>query len=220
MLKNLFRKIAERKRIKKSTQLLASIYQDIDTMNASAQERIRLNLEEDAYIYGEINFTSFYYILQITQPKAQEVFYDLGSGAGKAVFSAALYFDFSKACGIEFLPGLSKLATNTLQLTSEKLALKIDDFHQTCLSKLISIQFINGDFLTVDFTDGDIVFIHATCFHALIWEKIVDALTQLKPGSRVIVATKKIQHADFQLISAIQEKMSWGMSFIHIYKKI
>jgi hypothetical protein len=40
----------------------------------------------------------------------------------------------------------------------------------------------------------------------------------LKPGSRIIVATKNIHHESFEVIYQGIELMSWGLCPVNIYK--
>lgn len=210
-----FHERPEKDKLKKAAVFFQSLYEMCEPAKLSRDERKRLGWEEDAYIYGEIQFLPFFALLAEVKPKPTEVFYDLGSGAGKAVFAAALCFDFLKLYGIEKLPALSQLA-NT-QIKKAKM-LAEEDAH---LSQRFShIQFINEDFLDCDFSDGDVIFIAATCYSYPTWDKLMTKLAYLKPGSRVIVATKKITHPQFQLISVSEECMSWGVNSVYIYTKV
>ena len=57
----------------------------------SKKEREDLHLQEEkSLIYGEVEFKSFYSILRKINPKPGLIFYDLGSGTGKAVYAARL----------------------------------------------------------------------------------------------------------------------------------
>ena len=77
----------------------------------SKKEREDLHLQEEkSLIYGEVEFKSFYSILRKINPKPGLIFYDLGSGTGKAVYAARLTQDFSKCIGIEILKGLHNQA--------------------------------------------------------------------------------------------------------------
>ena len=73
----------------------------------SKGEREKKGLQDEKnLIYGEVEFRSFYRILRKINPAPDMVFYDLGSGTGKAVFAARLAFDFSRCIGIEILSSL------------------------------------------------------------------------------------------------------------------
>lgn len=58
--------------------------------------------------YGEIEFFSFWNIIQRCCPSKGDVFVDLGHGTGRALVAAALLFgnEFSKIYGVELIPGL------------------------------------------------------------------------------------------------------------------
>jgi precorrin-6B methylase 2 len=189
---------------------LELLYQRVFAEAISRLDRSRLGFNEDAFIYGEIDFLSFILILQKIEPKPNEIYYDLGSGSGKSVLAAALSCHFSKSCGIELLPGLVKLAHKQLE-RAKQLWPSAD---------LSSIEFIQGDFLLLDFSDADVVFINATCLHYQTWQALTVKLASLKPGSRVITTTKKLLHQDFKLLYEGRELMSWGMNSVNIYVKI
>lgn len=158
-------------------------------------------------IYGEIDFLSFHNILEKAKPKPHEIFYDLGSGAGKAVFSAALFFNLSKSCGIELLPSLYKRANKTLEK-----AIKLG------YQQKPTIQLFNDSFLHYDFREADIIYVAATCLNEATWESLIEKMLELKSGSRLIVATKSIQHKNFKIIYQGIDLMSWGLCPVTIYK--
>lgn len=193
-------------------RFLYDLYKRVNAKAISKKERKRLAIEDDAFVYGEIEFLPFYTILEKTKPKTSDVFYDLGSGAGKAVFTAASFFDMNKACGIELLPALYHLSHQQIR--------KAQPMAKACQRKLSTIEFIQEDFLQFDISDGDIIFINATCLSFSSWEKILDKLMHLKIGSRVIVTSKKIQHDAFEIVSQSFELMSWGLNSVNIYRKV
>ena len=156
--------------------------------------------------------------LNFAELKRGETLVDLGSGAGKAVFTAALYFDFSKSCGIELLPAFYKKANK--QLNKAKILIQhnkklIEEYSR----KISIIHFINGNFLHTDFFDANIIYISATCLNEDTWGKLIGKLAQLKPGARIIVATKVINDVQFELIHKGTELMDWGLCPVSIYKR-
>ena len=215
-LKNLYSKIRKRQRYAITRRLLTRLYDGINSTEMSRKERHRLNMDADDFTYGEISFVSFVKILARVQPQSNEIFYDLGCGAGKAILSAALNFDLTKMVGIELLPGLCQLANEKIE--QAKSLVKNNDFY---LKKLANIKIINDDFHHCDISESDIVFINATCFGYTAWEKIQEKLLSLKVGSRIIVTTKSIDHDDhFLYLLQRFEWMSWGMNSVNTYKKI
>jgi precorrin-6B methylase 2 len=184
-------------------------------MGISRSERNRLNIDTDDFIYGEIEFSSFSNILDRVQPRSNEIFYDLGCGAGKAVLSAAMNFDLSKIVGIELLPGLCQLANEKIQYARSLVG--NDHFY---LKKLSNIKIINDNLNHCDISESDIVFVNATCFGYTAWKKIQEKFLSLKIGSRVIVTTQSIDDDRFLYLSQRFELMSWGINSVNTYKKI
>src|SRR5690242_8987872 len=60
------------KRIKKTEQLLVSIYKGIHADRISKMERKKRRILDDTYIYGEIDFLSFFSILEKVKPQPGE----------------------------------------------------------------------------------------------------------------------------------------------------
>lgn len=194
----------------KTNNKLKQLYKNTHSSFISYRERIKLKIEDDAFTYGEIDFLSFFSILDIVKPKPYEIFYDLGSGSGKAVFAAACYGEISKCYGIELLSNLYQLSND--KITQAKSA-------NFPLEKISRIQFINKNFFDVDFTNGNIIFINATCLNYISWEKIQEKLLKLQSGSRIIVTTKKILSDEFSILYQGMTLMSWGVNSIHVYQK-
>lgn len=211
-LNDLLKKHPEAKELIQTERFLNELYKGINSKKMSQRERKRLGIDDDAFVYGEIEFLPFFIMLDRARPIPGEIFYDLGSGAGKAVFSAASFFDFKKARGIELLPGLYQMAH--AQIEKARSLKSLDP------KKIASVDFINDNFLNFDFSDGDIVFINATCLGYPAWDNILKKLIQLKIGSRVIVTTKKLQLDQFKVIYQGFDLMSWGMNSVNIYTKI
>jgi len=195
--------------------VLVTLFHPLSGHSISSEDRKRLPAEkdEDAFIYGEIQFLPFFSILEKAKAQSGDIFYDLGCGIGKAVFTAALYFDLAKACGIELLPGL--YATAHAQIAKATSLLTAAPHHQ----RLAAVQFVHANFLNYNFSDADILFINATCLSYPTWEKLLAQFMLLKKGSRIIVTSKKIQQGPFELLHAGLEVMSWGVNSVNIYIK-
>lgn len=204
--------------IKKTEHLLKGLYKNVRATRVSRNECKQMGLtNQHEFIYGEIQFLSFFSILDKIRPRAHEKFYDLGCGGGKATISAALFFDVAQSVGIELLPGLCTLANQQLIKAQHEIHSNKAIDAPLYLQKLSRVQFINGNFLHHDFSDGDIIFINATALPGNIWDELCVKLLQLKPGSRVIVTTKTVSHHAFELIYQGRELMSWGMNSVRIY---
>ena len=87
------------------------------------------------------------------------MFYDLGSGTGKAVMLARLLFDFSNCVGIEYLEGLYKQSVHIQNRYHEKY------LNYLAIGQSNHTQFIHDSILDVEwYKDGDVIFANSTCF--------------------------------------------------------
>jgi len=201
--------------IRECHQLFNELYRYENPAAVARAAKKALGRDDFALIYGEIDFVSFVTLLQLVEPKAEDNYYDLGCGGGKAVFAAALTYQLNKCVGIELLTPLYNLCTRQLnhfeQLINDN-AYFTDHSYQ--------IEFINDDLLAIDISDADIVFINATGFFGELWDSIVNKIIQLKPGCRIIITTKKLPLIEFELIEESMRLMSWGMNSLRIYRKI
>lgn len=201
-------------RIDKLEKILNHIYRRSSGKFISKMHRATHCIRNKELIYGEIHFLSFYTILKKAEPKEGDVFYDLGSGTGKAVFCAALFLECSQVKGIELLFPLCKKANSFLNKARQL----YETNQNTELHSIKKIEFINDNFLDYDFLDADIIYIAATCLNHSTWQQLITKMSLLKPGSRIIVASKSIQHPGFKTIYHSVEIMSWGLCPVFIYK--
>lgn len=86
------------------------------------------------------------------------VFYDLGSGTGKALFAARLVCDFSRCIGIEILQALHKQAAAIVHKYNEEFR----DMLSAGMQQTANVYV--GSFLDFDWSDGDVVFANSTCY--------------------------------------------------------
>ena len=96
-------------------QIVNQLYENISGFSISAMDRERQDLNDSSLTYGELTEESIVELLAIVQPQPGEVFYDLGSGAGKPVLWASVLYDWQKCCGIELLTGLYELSLSQSQ---------------------------------------------------------------------------------------------------------
>jgi len=91
----------------------------IEAVHEASQKEIDGLLGEGAiarsFMYGEIEFFAFKRILRIATKNMElpiRKFYDLGSGCGRAIVTAALCCDINELIGIEVLTSLHEMAEN------------------------------------------------------------------------------------------------------------
>lgn len=191
------------------------IYKDINPTAIAIAERKRMNNDSFSMVYGEIEFYAFAQLLQLAEPKPGEIFYDLGSGSGKAVFAADLLYDLQKCCGIEILPALVQLSRECLNSLQQHI-----NSNEYYGDKQFNIEFVEADFMKHDISEADIVFVNATGFFGDELSALEQQLKSLKAGSRIIVSSKALESDSFELLATRQTLMSWGVSVCRVYETI
>ena len=184
------------------------LYQPIDGFMLSRQARKKQDAIE--YIYGEIEFLPFIALLSLTQPDCETVFYDLGSGIGKAVLACAMVFPVHESVGVELLSELYLGACNQSQQLK-----KIPNYSE----KAKKIKLIQGNFLEVDLKDATLIFINSTTIMGSLWENLCVRLDDLPQLKTVITTSKALQSNYFLVVKRTKVQMSWGVVEAYIHTK-
>ena len=182
------------------------LYSDIPGYSLSSAGRARLQRESDpALTYGEVTPESVQAMLEAVGTRPGEVFYDLGSGTGKAVIFAALMNNFARCTGIELVEDLWASAELARQRYESDVRpnLPVEQVAE-------EVSFLNGDMFDFDISDADVVFTHCTCFDDAMMSRISSKLETLKPGSRVITVTKGLVSPAFTSIGSTLYRLGWG----------
>lgn len=165
--------------------------------------------------YGEVTPKAVETFLSHVTPKPDQVFYDLGSGTGKAVFYAALQFPFRKCVGVELVPDLHRASQEVLAIYDEEIRQTLDDYRRTQ-----EISFIQGDMFDADIADADIVFSHATCFGPDLMLRMRRTLEGIRPGAHAIIANPlKIESDALEEILVEPCDMGWGTATLRYYRR-
>lgn len=194
--------------------ILYKLYTNVNATRVSHAERDRLGIKEASFVYGEITAEGFSAMLKVVAPQPCDIFYDLGSGSGKAVLCAALLYDWKKCVGVELLPGLYELS-----LGLHKQLLGMAEIQQFFPGKTLPVDFVCDDILQVDFSEADVIFVNATTFNIVLWEQLQKRFAALKSGARLMTTTRKLNEWDFELIHQGQYLMSWDYCTVFFYKR-
>ena len=114
------------------------------------------------FAYGEAEVDSFAWVLHHAHPKPGEVFYDLGSGLGKAVIAAFLLHPFEKLVGIELLTDLAAAGDSLLTKYREIVHPSLPAGSAAGQRDPVTMELIEGDFLALDWSEADVVYANAT----------------------------------------------------------
>lgn len=189
--------------------LIKEVYQGVDAMKISLNYRSRNNINSSNFVYGEIKISSFCDILDFINLNENDIFYDLGSGSGKAVLAAYLYKNPQKAIGIEYIPDLVEVAKKSLKKLEEK------------LSSNLNIEFINADMRNYDFSNGTCFFIHATTWQEDLMNPIKETLKKTNSGTKIILVTKSFEEPKyFKLLKTEIYPFDWGEGTVRFYLRV
>lgn len=200
--------------LKTLNSLIETLYGEVSGYQLSNTARKKLQYYDRSFTYGEVVVESMVSFMKEIRPKKDDVFYDLGSGAGKAVFVAALAFQFQKSVGIELLDDLYLASETALHIYKKQIEPGLL-FHP-----LPQIEFRSGDILREDFSDGDIIFLHATCFHDSMMRVLCRKIEQLKKGARILSVSKTVESPKLRHLTTKSYPFSWGNASLHSYEKV
>jgi hypothetical protein len=184
------------------------LYEDANGFKLSNQARQTHNAIE--YTYGEIEFLPFIALLSLVKPDKDTVFYDLGSGIGKAVLAYAMVYPAHKYVGIELFSELHQSACQHAQLLQA-----IPEYEE----RSQKIVFILGDYFKEDLSEATLIFINSTALFGETWSKLCLRLSHLPKIQTVITTSKALASHEFALIKKTKIQMSWGVVFAYIHKR-
>jgi SAM-dependent methyltransferase len=171
------------------------------------------------------------------------IFFDLGCGYGHALAAAAMFdLDKNNYCNFSKIVGIEMMSSKILecQILMKRLNEIVKEQENITLPE---IELFEINFLTYDWSMGDIIYVCATCFTADVILQILIKVNELKSGSRFIILDKDLQQfmTDAQpeiltlpakqkctlmevnnkllLIDQYQCKTTWGYGTTFIYCK-
>ncbi len=196
-------------KLNKHYTVYQKLYSNVDGFSLS--QTARLGRDAIEFTYGEIDFESFIALLSLCKPNPSTIFYDLGSGTGKAVLACAMVFDVQKSCGVELFPALHHSA-----LLQQQHLKTVPGYQE----KAHCIQFIEGNLLSVKLKEASLIFINATTFFGSFWDAISKKMEQVKSGTVVITTSKALRSRQFTTTQKTQVKMSWGIVSAFIQQRL
>ena len=148
-----------------------------------------------------------------TTSQGNGVFYDLGSGTGKAVVAAALLYPFNKSIGIELLPSLHEQSIKVLQQFQEK---------RTNFTTQVSTQM--GDICNIAWwEDADVIYCNTLAFTEELLTIMRALMCKVKAGTFVMTTGRLNDegHMDdaFVCLEYAMQPFSWGMSTLWLHQR-
>lgn len=199
----------------KAKDIFNALYTDVNGRALSLKWREDHKEADKSFVYGEILPDTFYEIMQTMQPRPGQVFYDLGSGTGKACMLAYLLYPFKKVCGIELVDPLYD-ASITVQKRFNNQFKPV--YEREFADRKLELKL--GSFLDADISDADIVFMNSTCFQEPLMEKLEALLeASLQPYTQVMSLSKPLKSPAFQQWKNKTYDFSWGQGTAFFHRK-
>lgn len=203
-----------------------------------SDEKLRKWIVDDAsLIYGELGSEELRNYFSELSPYVQKdgKFLDLGSGLGKVVMTASLYFPFASCLGVEIVPYRHRMALERVEslhklvkdaFTNLRVTVKPEDHiptpwtsemrasHLLNLPKRLSFQL--GDMFNCDVSNANLIFIYSTCIGALIHDLAHKLANEAPEGCLVSTTTFKMDHPGLTLIKFFPAKtVAWTDVFVY-----
>jgi hypothetical protein len=190
--------------------------------DASLNDDMQTSVENDSLVYGEINLSGFCQLLQELCHSSDDavddgsdgggIFYDLGSGSGRAVFAARFVGDYATCVGVELLPNLHQMAKSVQSLYKFQYRHKL---------QWQEVQFECSDLRHYDWSDGTVVYAPNLLFDQPLLDYITSTALQLKVGS-YLISLKKLTFEPEDAFEMTHQRivpMSWGESQVYVYRR-
>jgi histone methylation protein DOT1 len=196
-------------------------------------------IDDNRLIYGEFTDVELAAHVEAIMPYVNldgEMF-DLGSGLGKVVLSAALTLPFERCTGVELLPYRHALAVERRDavLRARDVAVArlggtlADDLPLTLSSGVTTsarhvtnfsdrVRFVQQDMFEADLTGASLVFIYSTRFNAMM-DRLGEKLARdLPSGCLVSTTTFELTHPAFRLIREFPaQTLAW--TTVYLYRR-
>lgn len=188
-------------------------------------------------IYGELERHELDNYFDVVAPHLAPggVMFDLGSGLGKVVMSAAISLPFERCVGVELLPYRHRIAIRRRQQLLELAAQGLRELprplregdtlrlpggrsaqasHLLALAGRIALR--EADMFDADLRQASLVFLYSTCFGPLMGA-LADKLAREVPQDCLVTTTTyPLQHPAFQLVENFApDSAAWTSLFVY-----
>jgi len=201
-------------KLEEAKKIFEKLYSKVDGRALSLKGREEQNLESKSFVYGEVVPEGFYQLISDLNPQPGEVFYDLGSGTGKALLLAHMLFDFKKCVGIELLDALYATSAEMVKRYERDIRKKIIDAVDNR-----EVKVIHGDFLKQDISDADIVFMNSTCFQEDLMALLEEKLESVHANAHIISLSKPLKSPAYHQYKHKLYDFSWGQATAFYHRK-
>lgn len=155
----------------------------------------------DIHAYGETPLTTLDFISRRAHLTENDVVFELGCGRGRTCFWLNSWIK-CQVVGIEFIPDFVNIA-NKIKT----------HFH------VEGVKFLQEDILDADFTGATAFYIYGTCFEDAFILKLIDKLSELPPGTKIITIsyslTEYTNKPIFEVLNRFPARFTWGEADVY-----
>lgn len=187
---------------------LRALYRGVSGYDISHEEERDVRMARGSPTYGEITFAAVEQLADHLALGPGDVFYDLGSGVGKAVLQLAMTRPLRRVVGLELSPSRHLHASAALARARAD-------------GKLVAraCAFVHGDILDAPLADATVAYTCSTAFSDSFMRKLVRKLAALRPGLRFVTTRHPIVRHGFVETAELRLDMSWHRrSPVYIYE--
>ncbi len=196
---------------------ITELYRNISGfISYQPNEKENAQLEKVFLTYGEILFPSFNKIIKRMDINENDVFYDLGSGAGKSALQFFLKTPVKKVIGIE----ANKLRSGS----SLKIYKQVKREFPEVFEGDRTLKCLESNFLDVDISDATIIYTCSTCFNTELLADIGRIVDQC-PNIKYLISIPSVtyDYASIPCKLPIEEvvdiECSWGHTKFYFYTR-
>ena len=162
-----------------------------------------------ALTYGELTPAGVSRMLDYLRMDRQDVFYDLGSGVGRAVLQVAMTANIEKSAGIEIVEARHKAAKRVLASARKQAWIKSR-----------AVVFRQESLLETNLKDATVVYIASTCFSGNFMTKFARKLAKLQKGLTLVsLRGFERKHRGFDHVKILTLPCTWSRWVpAHVYR--
>lgn len=172
---------------------------------------IQIHNEDVTRTNGEIFFASLQKVLNNITLSSEDVFVDLGSGAGKLVSYVFLQSIVKQAIGIEVVAELHQQA----KWVENKIKQELPEF----FTNGRELTFLRGDFLQMDLSSANILIINSTCFNQSMMLGLGDLINKMTNIKSVLTLRPIANLIRLPFKKVVRVECSWDSALCYIYSK-
>ena len=181
----------------------------------------------DTMVYGETTVDGFLEFIRmrvgevrgLEEPARLLRFYDLGSGCGKSVVTAALCAQFSSCVGIELLPCLHGIAECLVE--DVRACVFTEDPRDAAAPSRPVVECRLGDIFTdASWTDGDFVFCNCVTWDEDTMTRLAALAERMRPGAVFVTVLAPLPSDAFTLVAEDDVEFSWGVVEALVHRRL